>query len=578
MHLGAPPRTTPRTVWRRARSRPRQAVVLCFAAVFIVTLVLAGRQYFLVRARELDLRAHRLELQGLALDADIRGAKRQMRFLRNSAQHYLAEQSAQVDPAADEPLRKALAAQDNPLWSLQVPDADAPVRGIGSQQLRRIPGLGRRDSTLLEDLKLSRVMSQLLAVQYRMSADLAHAFFVSATGVVVACPPVADEQVAAFVELFASSGLFSPARERLPDHDVIFDPVLGRRSLAGPLLLFATPVILDGAIRGAIVFEIPQRRIQDYLHAATSHDDTRALVDRRGTLIASSESTFTVTDESWLKTLPAYWSGLAVPTLFRAGGGMLSVRQDFLLYRKLENADLVLLDHVPAGTLFLAVVGQFSVPFAGIWLLLGLLLWATLAVVDQLLKRQMILGDQLRELTRVDALTRLANRRRLEADFDVLTRGRRIERPISLLMIDIDHFKHVNDSWGHAAGDEALKTLATVTRAVARPQDLVARYGGEEFCVLLPDTSLDEAARIAERMRLAIAQAVCTLPEATLPETAPGREIRFTVSIGVAELIADACRDLGELVAVADRRLYAAKDDGRNRVVAQESTRGTDVP
>ena len=171
-------------------------------------------------------------------------------------------------------------------------------------------------------------------------------------------------------------------------------------------------------------------------------------------------------------------------------------------------------------------------------------------------------------------MTNLANRRRLEADFVVLTQGRHIDRRLSLQMIDVDHFKHVNDTWGHEAGDEVLKHLAKVSRAAVRPQDLVARFGGEEFCILLPDTSRDEATEIAERVRLAIAGTVCLPPQAILPDSALSREIRFTVSIGVAELISDTCHDLESLVAVADRRLYLAKERGRNRVVANESIEG----
>ncbi|CAG2158263.1 putative diguanylate cyclase DgcQ [Cupriavidus yeoncheonensis] len=350
-----------------------------------------------------------------------------------------------------------------------------------------------------------------------------------------------------------------------------FDPVYERNKATDWRLLFGIPVTRNNAVRGAIVFGVSQKFVQDYMRATTMSDGIHALVDARGTLIASSENTFTVTKGSWLKTLPKPWSDLSLSTLFKTGSGLSSASEDFLLYRKLQSADLMLIEYVPARNLFLSVVGQFSPPFVAVWLLLGFLLWVTLLVVDQLLAGQMALSAQLRELARVDPLTNLANRRRLEADFGILTQGRYIDRRLSLLMIDIDHFKRVNDTWGHKAGDEVLKHLARVTSAAVRPQDLVARFGGEEFCILLPDMSLNEAAEIAERVRLAIAETVCLPPQTILPDSAPGREIRFTVSIGVAELVSDKCHDLEALVAVADRRLYAAKARGRNKVVADES-------
>ena len=563
--------SAPRTLWQRARSRSRQTVVLCFAAVFVVTLVLAGRQYFLVRARELELRSHRLELQAIELDVGIRETEKQLRFLRSTAERLLAEQSAEFDPVSDAPLQRALDAQDNPLWTLQVPETDAPVRGIGSHELESISGVHRNYSDLVVDLKLARLMSQLLSVQQQMSTNVAYAFYITATGVIVAYPTLPDDQITKLVKLFAGLPLFRIEKPRPSEYDVIFDPVYERNNANDWRLLFGTPVTAHDVVRGAIVFGISQKRLQDYMRATTLSGETHALLDARGRLIASSENSFAVTEESWLKTLPKSWNDLPLSTLSKTGIGVVSGSEDFLLYRKLQNADLILIEYVPAKTLLLSVIGQFSVPFVAVWLLLGFLLWVTLLVVDQLLAGQIALSAQLRELARVDPLTSLANRRRLEADFGVLTQGRYIDRRLSLLMIDIDHFKHVNDTYGHEAGDEVLKHMATVTSAAVRPQDLVTRFGGEEFCVLLPDTPLNEATEIAERVRLAIAETVCRPPPAILPDSAPSREIRFTVSIGVAELISDTCDDLEALISVADRRLYVAKEQGRNKVVANES-------
>ncbi|MNC40736.1 putative diguanylate cyclase YedQ [compost metagenome] len=201
--------------------------------------------------------------------------------------------------------------------------------------------------------------------------------------------------------------------------------------------------------------------------------------------------------------------------------------------------------------------------FIGIWISLGLLLVMTLFIVDHLLMGQLSLNAQLRELGLVDVLTQLANRRRLQMDFKGLVRRFQGQQPIALLMIDIDKFKHINDNWGHSAGDEVLKHLAALCREQVRPQDLVARYGGEEFCVLLPATSLAQATAMAEQLRESIA---------------PSPDIRLTVSIGVAEANADQAGNLEELVAKADRRLYAAKQNGRNRVVADDTLIQLQVP
>ena len=163
------------------------------------------------------------------------------------------------------------------------------------------------------------------------------------------------------------------------------------------------------------------------------------------------------------------------------------------------------------------------------------------------------------ELTRLaitDPLTGAANRRRfMEAAAAEIDRTARSGRPLALLMLDIDHFKRVNDTWGHAAGDDALCAVVAVCTATVRRVDLVARLGGEEFAVLMPETGLSEATAIAERLRAAIA--AIEIP------VADGR-LRFTASLGIATL-ADPDEPLSRFLSRADDALYRAKDLGRNR-------------
>jgi diguanylate cyclase (GGDEF)-like protein len=152
-----------------------------------------------------------------------------------------------------------------------------------------------------------------------------------------------------------------------------------------------------------------------------------------------------------------------------------------------------------------------------------------------------------------DALTGLGNRSAFDARFaEEVNRAVRYGSPLSLLMIDVDHFKSFNDIFGHPAGDAALQRVANALR-VARPSDLVARYGGEEFAAILPATSRDGALLMAERMREAV-------------ENTPVLLRKLTVSIGAGTL-APGCSDSARLIALADRALYAAKHAGRNRVV-----------
>ncbi|MDO8680805.1 MAG: diguanylate cyclase [Acidobacteriota bacterium] len=171
---------------------------------------------------------------------------------------------------------------------------------------------------------------------------------------------------------------------------------------------------------------------------------------------------------------------------------------------------------------------------------------------------------QSQEHARTDALTSLDNRREFQRRLDEeIERALRHDRPLSLLMLDLDHFKRVNDTYGHPAGDEVLRAIAARIRAEIRPTDRAARYGGEEFVAILPETPAAGARVVAERMRRAVAGAPFRLPD--------GREIGVTVSIGVL-CCPDDANGSQRVVEHADQALYIAKETGRNRVVLYQET------
>ena len=164
---------------------------------------------------------------------------------------------------------------------------------------------------------------------------------------------------------------------------------------------------------------------------------------------------------------------------------------------------------------------------------------------------------QLVELATTDSLTGLRNRRYfMETASQEFERARRYQTPLSLLMLDADHFKSINDRYGHPVGDEALKALAEHGRRQLREVDLFARMGGEEFAILLPQTDFTAARAVAERLRQTIAEQLVT---------AEGNLVHFTVSIGLAQLEASTT-NLDDLLRQADAALYQAKENGRNRV------------
>lgn len=166
----------------------------------------------------------------------------------------------------------------------------------------------------------------------------------------------------------------------------------------------------------------------------------------------------------------------------------------------------------------------------------------------------------LQDLATKDFLTGLPNRRHfLDQARQLFDAAKAAQRPLAAAMLDIDHFKHINDTWGHEAGDAALRAVAATVALAATSQDLVARFGGEEFCLLAPDMPPEIAMRRFERLRQAIADLRIPYGDST---------IALTVSIGVCPGLRDS---LHAMLSDADRLLYLAKAGGRNRVVTGES-------
>jgi diguanylate cyclase (GGDEF)-like protein len=167
--------------------------------------------------------------------------------------------------------------------------------------------------------------------------------------------------------------------------------------------------------------------------------------------------------------------------------------------------------------------------------------------------------EEIYRLTIIDGLTQVHNKRYLyEALERELIRGRRHGRHLAVLMFDLDHFKRINDLHGHLAGDFVLKEVARLVQSRIRRDEVFARYGGEEFCIILPETMLEGAVELGERLRQQVEDHTFVFQQ---------DHIKCTISVGGA-VLTEEDRNAGELLKRADERLYEAKNSGRNRVCA----------
>ena len=182
-----------------------------------------------------------------------------------------------------------------------------------------------------------------------------------------------------------------------------------------------------------------------------------------------------------------------------------------------------------------------------------------IAIGDVSIKRWKKREAEVTYLSAIDPLTQLANRRTLMEEYKrEYLKGMRTEQPLSIFLVDLDHFKQVNDTYGHLSGDIALKSAAATLKAAVRETDVVGRYGGEEFLAILPNTDSQAAIQIADRFRRALQALLIELPD--------HQRLQLTASIGLNTRPPTGLEDLDHFLAETDEALYLAKQNGRNQV------------
>ncbi len=488
-----------------------------------------------------------------------------LRSIRNYAEYLIRVPAFHLNPP-DRDLLSAYARRNEKTWSLPSQNA-ASIYGVSKAELEALDGFSRRDAELLPGLAVARSLGHFLSAAPEGSELLRRTAYVSTNGFVVTRPSLLEPDIVGVLRRYATAPYFLanlPAANR--DHSLKWHLARAADGSQDIALFLSVPVYAASTLRGVAILEIPRRSLDDDLSQAPLYGSRSYLITHSGVLVGASARNVRRGE-----TLgAALGNGLpadAVATIFSAESGMLDVGGgDRLIFRRVGDSGLALVDVVSTRELLLSSAARLMGVIGSGAAALGILMFATLMVVRTLFKHYLASGEALRALAETDSLTGLANRRVFASRFAIEYAHCERERlPVSVIMLDIDHFKQVNDKWGHASGDIVLQQLAAVLRNNVRNVDVPARLGGEEFGILLSRTCVADAAAVAEQLRQAVQDLAC---EPSVDAMDKGI-IRFTASFGVAEIVPDGTNDLDSLLTAADQRLYAAKAGGRNRVVAQ---------
>lgn len=593
----------PRWLPRAALMHPQRVVIVGFSLAMLLMFIVGGRDLYLLRERVLSSRQHELTLRALGGEAVFSAERSKLIFVRDYAQQLITLYDTGAAPA-DPAVERAFAQRNEPVWQMEVPLGDAPVVGAAPALLEGLEGFDRRDADLHADLYAARQLSHVLGLSLRLrdgDDPAGTVSYISSNGLYVTYPPLAPDKAPALFKRFSDISYY---RDVLPERDasreIRWTRVYTQFESTQLRTTLSIPVYVEDRFRGVVAVDVALSRLRDLIGVPDDAGTTRFLMDYRGGIIVSSQHTVR-TDMRWPDDVGPTWRGVTPRQMFQAGAGMRHVDGEYLLYQPVgQRGTWLLVETFSDVDVWRAVLKRTSAPLLSIWLALPLLMFVTLRVVTLLFRHYVAAGERLQQLAETDPLTALANRRHFGEAYGREAARRRREHesagndgeaggpdgaradatpptPLSMLMIDIDFFKRVNDRWGHASGDHVLVALADVLRQNLREIDLPARLGGEEFAVLLPQTTLADAEATAERLRAAVqGTPVAPAPDAPPPGEGDGH-IHFTVSIGVAEAVSDDSRTLDAMLATADRRLYAAKQAGRNRVCAADAPAGSTV-
>ncbi|EKE4261973.1 cellulose biosynthesis regulator YedQ [Escherichia coli] len=545
------------------RLGPGHIVNLCFIVVLIFSTLLTWREVVVLEDAYISSQRNHLENVANALDKQLQYNVDKLIFLRNGMREAL------VAPLDFTSMRNAVIEfeqhRDEHAWQIELNRRRTlAVNGVSDALVREGNQLSRENESLNNEITAALEVGYLLRLAHNSSSMVDQAMYVSRAGFYVSTQPTLfTRYVPARYYEFVTQPWFIGQSERENRQRAVrwFTSVHDHNNVTEPQVTVSVPVDSNNYWYGVLGMSIPVRSMQQFLKNAIDKklDGEYQLYDSKLKLLTSSNPEHSAED----LFDPRELASLAQAMEHDTRGG-LRMNSRYVSWARLDHFDGAL---VRIHTLSEGVRGDFgsiSIALTLLWVLFTTMLLISWYVIRRMVSNMYVLQSSLQWQAWHDTLTRLYNRGALFEKARPLAKLCQIHKhPFSVIQVDLDHFKAINDRFGHQAGDRVLSHAAGLIGRSLRSQDVAGRVGGEEFCVILPGANLAQATEVAERIRLKLNEKEMLIARSTT--------VRISASLGVSSSEETGDYDFEQLQSLADLRLYIAKQAGRNRVCASDS-------
>jgi diguanylate cyclase (GGDEF)-like protein len=538
---------------------PSGVVNLCFVIVMVCSTLLTWREVVVLQEAYIASQRNALDNVSNILDRQLQVGIDRLVFFRNGMQ------GALQTPLAFEVMRNVQGKFERqrmlPYWQIELDNRRTlPLYGVSDYFVEQSTLLSRENELLHNELTAALELGYLFRLASTAVMRPRQAWYVSRAGFYVSTNPVEYQHniVGDYYQLLTRSW-FSQQRER--DNKLRgvrwFTDQAHKPGDNDAVVTASVPLDYQNYWYGVLAMNFSISSLRQILVEArqTEKDGEYQLYDGQWSLLASTMPG----DQSRLHSFSKEQRHALNQAMSSEMTGWMRIGTRFVSWEKLKHFDGVMLRIHTLREGLLGDFGTISIALALLWLLFTGMLLIAWGVIRKMVSNMYRLQHTLQWQAWYDPLTRLSNRGALfERAKTLSAECAAQQRPFSVIQIDLDHFKRINDQHGHQAGDLVLSHAARLIGNSIRDPDIAGRVGGEEFCVLLPGSTLEDAAHVAERIRVRISS-----KEILVQKT---QTIRISASLGVSSALETDNYDFQYLQSVADSRLYLAKRSGRNQV------------